>query len=218
MLGHPLPEGVRFARLLGGGKCRESPCPALFLDRDGVLVEETGYLHRVEDMRLLPGAVEIASAANATGIPAISISNQSGVARGMYSWDAYEAVETEIARQLEAQGAHLDARIACGTHPDFTPDWGAKHALWRKPGPAMIQHVAAELVLDLDRSWMVGDVATDVAAAAAAGLAGCIHVSTGHGVRQRDAALAAGSPDFPVLPVAGLAEARELLSARGLLR
>lgn len=218
MSAHPLPQGIRFARLSARSGSTESPSPGLFLDRDGVLVEETGYLHRVEDVRLLPGAAEIAFAANSAGIPAIAISNQSGVARGMYGWEDYELVEAEIARQLEGLAAQIDARIACGTHSNFTSNWGADHARWRKPGPAMFQYVAAELELDLARSWMVGDVATDVEAAAAAGLAGCIHVLTGHGARQREIALSAAGPDFTVLPAAGLEEARELLAARGLLR
>ena len=221
-----LPDGVRFALLAplpppagpGVAGPRSGLRPGLFLDRDGVLVEEVEHLHRTRDLRLLPGAAEIAAAANAAGVAAVTVSNQSGIARGMYGWDAYEAVEAEIDRRLGQTGARLDARVACGTHPDFTPNWSAAHAHWRKPGPGMLVFAAERLGLDLARSWMVGDMATDAAAAKAAGLKGCIHVATGHGADHFEAALSEATQGFTVLPAADLIEARDLLTGQGLLR
>ena len=212
-----LPEGVRFARLApppSAGALR----PALFLDRDGVLVEEVEHLHQIDDVRLLPGAAEISAAANSAGAAAVVVSNQSGIARGMYGWDDYEAVEEEIHRRIGLAGARLEARVACGTHPDFTPNWSRADAHWRKPGPGMLDLAISWLGLDPARSWLVGDMATDVAAAKAVGLAGCVHVATGHGAAYRAAALAEATRSFAVLPAAGLVEARKILVAQGLLR
>jgi len=212
-----LPEGVRFARL-GLSPSAGTLRPALFLDRDGVLVEEVEHLHQINDVRLLPGAAEISAAANAAGAAAVAVSNQSGIARGMYGWDDYETVEEEINRRLGQAGAGLEARVACGTHPDFTPNWSKADAHWRKPGPGMLDLAISWLGLDPARSWLVGDMATDMAAAKAAGLAGCVHVATGHGAAHRSAALAEATLGFAVLPAAGLIEARELLAVQGLLR
>ncbi|MDA1132583.1 MAG: HAD-IIIA family hydrolase [Proteobacteria bacterium] len=192
------------------------PRAGLFVDRDGVLVAEVEYLHRIADLCLLDGAASIIAAANAAAVAAVEVSNQSGIARGMYDWPAYDAVEAELDRRLANGGAALDARVACGAHPDFTPGWSASDAHWRKPGPGMLTLAADRLRLDLGRSWMVGDLASDVAAARTAGLAGCVHVATGHGAEHRAAALDLQSPGFAVLAARDLTEARDLLAARGL--
>lgn len=209
---HP---GVRFERH-APPPADQPPRAGLFLDRDGVLVAEVEYLHRIADLRLLDGAAAIAAAARAAGVAAIEVSNQSGIARGMYDWTAYEAVEAELDRRLGDAGAALDARVACGLHPDFTPGWTSSDAHWRKPGPGMLTLAADRLALDRGRSWMVGDMASDVAAARAAGLAGCVHVATGHGAGHRAAALDLQTPEFAVLAARDLPQAHEMLAARGL--
>ena len=212
------PGGVRFTALGPSAGTISAPRPALFLDRDGVLVEEAEYLHRVEDLALLPGAAELIAAARASGLAVALVSNQSGIARGMYGWDAYDAVEAEIDRRLAAVGAVVDARAACCFHPDHTPGWGKTHEFWRKPGPGMLLLAAQALGADPARSWMVGDMATDAAAARAAGLAGSIHVATGHGPAHRAAALEHAAPGFEVVPVPGLDGALAALRQRGVLR
>ncbi len=189
---------------------------ALLLDRDGTLVHEKNYLHRLADVRLQAGAATLVRTANAAGIAVAAVSNQSGIDRGMFGWDAYDAVEAEIDRRLRARGARLDARIANGYHPDHTRGWGARHAHWRKPGPGMLLLVLERLGVRPKRAWMVGDMASDAAAAKAAGLAGAVHVETGHGRAQRQAALAAASRGFRVLPAHSVGEAQALLAAEGL--
>ena len=211
-----LPEGVRCVRAAESES--ESGRPALLLDRDGTLVAEVPYLHRVADVRLLPGAAALVAAANAAGAAVATVSNQSGIARGFYGWEAYEAVEDELRRCLAEAGGQLDARVACAFHPDHTVGWGAEHARWRKPGPAMLELAARELGFDPSRSWMVGDMASDAAAARAAGLAGCVHVSTGHGGSQRAAAIAEAAGGFAVLAAKDAVEARRLLRESGLFR
>ncbi len=177
---------------------RAAARPALFIDRDGVLVEEVNHLHRVEDVQVLEGAAQLIATANRAGVPVAMVTNQSGIARGMYDWRAFAAVQTEIEARLAVAGAQLDAIAACPFHPDFTPGYGANQAAWRKPGPAMVNRIAEALGLDRSRSWLVGDTASDLGAARNAGLAGAVIVMTGHGRHERDSALALERPGFKV--------------------
>lgn len=148
----------------------------LFLDRDGVIVRDPGYLRRAEDVRLIDGAAELIRTANGAGIPVLVATNQSGIARGLFGWEGFEAVQAEISAQLAASGARLDGVAACPFHPDFTPDYGPEQAQYRKPAPGMIDLLAKRLNIDKAASWMVGDRSRDIKAARAAGLAGGILV------------------------------------------
>jgi D-glycero-D-manno-heptose 1,7-bisphosphate phosphatase len=186
------------------------------LDRDGTLVREVNYLHKVGDLRLQSGAVALVKAANAAGVAVAAVSNQSGIDRGMFGWDAYRTVEQELRLRLAARGALLNASIANGFHPDHTKGWGEAHAHWRKPGPGMLQVAVERLGARPRRTWMVGDMASDAQAAKAAGLAGAVHLLTGHGLRQKREAAAVASRDFPVLVARSLTEAREVLAEQGL--
>jgi D-glycero-D-manno-heptose 1,7-bisphosphate phosphatase len=176
--------------------------PALFLDRDGVIVEETGYLGRPQEVALIPGAAETIAAFNAAGTPVVVVTNQSGVARGYFSWADFEAVQAEIAGRLAAGGAHLDAVFACAFHEKGHGDLAVADHPWRKPSPGMLHAAAARLGIALDRSHIVGDKAGDLAAGKAAGLAGGLHVATGHGhgdADERTAAQALRSDGFEVM-------------------
>lgn len=208
-----LPAGVRLT-LAPTAAARARA--ALLIDRDGTLVHEKNYLHRLADVRMQAGAATLVRTANAAGVAVAAVSNQSGIDRGMFGWDAYDAVEAEIDRRLRARGARLDARVANGYHPEHTRGWGARQAHWRKPGPGMLLLVLERLGVKARRTWMVGDMASDVAAAKAAGLAGAVHVETGHGRAQREAALAAASRGFRVLAARSIGEAQALLAAEGL--
>jgi D-glycero-D-manno-heptose 1,7-bisphosphate phosphatase len=188
--------------------------PGLLLDRDGVLVREVNYLHRRQDVEIAPGATQLLRWAAGAGLPVAVVTNQAGIARGKFGWDEFLEVQDEIAARLAAQGVGVDLTIACPFHPEHTPGWGAAHADWRKPGPAMLKHAAELLNLDLGRSWMVGDNESDIAAAKAAGLAGAVHVLTGHGAAFREGARALANAEFPVLCAAGLEEALDLLQSR----
>ncbi len=182
-----------------------APRPGLFLDRDGVVVEEVHYLHRATNVRLQSGGAALIRDARAAGIPVAVVTNQSGIGRGLYGWDDFHAVEAEIRSRLAAEGASLDAVAACPFHPEFTPGWLAAHAHWRKPGPGMVLLLGERLGIDLARSWLVGDKASDAAAARAAGLAGAVHVLTGHGARFRAEAEALAGTGFEVVVAADIA-------------
>jgi D-glycero-D-manno-heptose 1,7-bisphosphate phosphatase len=175
--------------------------PALFLDRDGVVVEEVDYLSRVEDVALTPAAGRTIAAFNAAGVPVVLATNQSGVARGYFDWARFAEIQDEIVRRLAAQGARLDAVFACGYHEKGRGKLAVAAHSWRKPGPGMFLAAAEALGVDLSRSLMVGDRAQDLAAAKAAGLAGGLHVAGGHGgsaVEQASARTLA-EPGFEVL-------------------
>jgi D-glycero-D-manno-heptose 1,7-bisphosphate phosphatase len=155
--------------------------PAVFLDRDGVIVEEVNYLHRAADIRYIPGALDTVATLNRAGIPVVVVTNQAGVGRGYYGWPDYEAVQRQIVTDLARAGGWFDGVWACGAHPD------AGHP-YRKPAPRMLEEAAERLALDLSRSWLVGDNRLDLEAAIGGGLQGAILVLTGHGARMRDAA------------------------------
>ena len=188
--------------------------PALFLDRDGVLVQEVNYLARPEDVVLERGAVEIIKLARAHAMPVIVVTNQAGIARGYFDWAAFEAVDAEIGRQLAARDVYVDLTIACPFHPDFTPHFTPDMGEWRKPGPAMLNYAATILSLDKTTSWMIGDMSTDIEAAKAAGLAGAVHLLCGHGKDERQRALSLADIDFHVEGCADLTEAARFLSSR----
>lgn len=148
------------------------PAPALFLDRDGVIVDDAGYLGDPADVRLVDGIADLIGATNVAGVPVVVVTNQSGIARGLFGWPDFAAVQAEIARRLAVVGARLDAVAACPFHPDFTPDYGPDLAVWRKPGPGMLTLLAERLNIDLASSWLIGDHQSDIEAARQAGLAG----------------------------------------------
>ena len=188
--------------------------PALFLDRDGVVVVERHYLSNPADVTLEKGAAELMRWARDKDLALACPTNQAGIARGRISHEALEAVEAEITRQLAEQGAAFDLVVACPFHPDFTPGYGPEEARWRKPGPAMLELAAQMMEIDLAASWLVGDKVSDIEAARAAGLKGAVHVLTGHGESHRKEALALATDTFDVLPADDLTETLTLLQAR----
>jgi D-glycero-D-manno-heptose 1,7-bisphosphate phosphatase len=153
--------------------------PALFLDRDGVIVEEVHFLSRPEDARLVPGAGPAIAAVNRAGFPVVVVTNQSGIGRRLFDWPEFVEVQAAINAQLAAAGARWDAVIACGYDPPRNP--GMADHPWRKPGPGMLLEGKKMLDLDLARSWIVGDRVTDLHAGANAGIAGGWLVMTGYG-------------------------------------
>lgn len=193
-----LVDGVGCWRRLPPAPLSFSGRRALFLDRDGVVVSEVGYLGRPEDVALIDGAGRAIAELNRAGVPVVLVTNQSGIARGYYDWSAFEAVQREIERRLGAQGAHLDAVLACGYHAEGLGALAVDHP-WRKPGPGMLLDAAEQMGVDLASSWIAGDQARDLQAGRAAGLAGGLHLATGHGdAAQRRAARALASPAFQV--------------------
>jgi D-glycero-D-manno-heptose 1,7-bisphosphate phosphatase len=151
--------------------------PAVFLDRDGTLNVEKGYVHRSQDWEWIPGAAAALRRFNRMGFKVVVVSNQSGVARGYFSVEEVERFQRWIARECARRGARVDAFYFCPHGPD-------DRCSCRKPKPGMLRRAAREMKLDLSRSWMVGDHASDVGAARAAGVAP-IFVLTGHGREER---------------------------------
>ncbi len=154
-----------------------SPRPGLFLDRDGVIVDDVGFLASPNDVELLPGAAELIAEANRCAVPVAVVTNQSGIGRQLFGWAAFADVEREIARRLSAAGARLDAVLACPFHPEFTPNYGDVESQWRKPGPGLVLAAGRLLNIDIGMSWLVGDRTRDIEAARSAGLAGAILLS-----------------------------------------
>ena len=180
------------------GSTAVSRRPGLFLDRDGVVIEDRHYIRDPKDVRLIPGAAELIAAANAAGFPAIIVTNQSGIARGMFDWDAFKNVQQEIGRQLAATGSRLDAVIACPFHPDFTVDYNASFERWRKPAPGMIELAIERLNIDTAHSFLVGNNAIDVGAAKAAKLAGAVLVLTDQDRSHEDGARTMARHNFRI--------------------
>jgi D-glycero-D-manno-heptose 1,7-bisphosphate phosphatase len=138
--------------------------PAAFLDRDGTIIVDVDYPSRPEDVRLLPGAAAALRRLNDHGIPAVVVTNQSGIARGLLDEAAYERVRARLDELLAAEGARLDASYHCPHHPDFGGPCDC-----RKPGAALYARAARELALDPGRSIFVGDRLRDVLPARAFG-------------------------------------------------
>jgi D-glycero-D-manno-heptose 1,7-bisphosphate phosphatase len=191
------------------GAARGEGRPALFLDRDGVVVEEVHFLHRPEDVRLVPGAAAVLALARREGIAVVLATNQSGIARGLFGWAEFAATQDRVEEMLAAEGASFDLVLACPFHPDGEPPYRGEHPC-RKPRPGMLLRAAERLVLDLAASWAVGDRARDLAAGRTAGCAGGLHVATGYGRAEREAAAALATADFEVRLGETVAAARAL--------
>lgn len=144
--------------------------PALFLDRDGVINEEIGYLHRFQDVRFVAGAAELIRAANTLGLPVIVITNQAGIGRGFYTETQFQALMQSIGDALLQQNARLDAVYFSPFHPEHGLGEYRRDTECRKPRPGMLLQAAQEHGLDLAASALVGDRCTDIEAGAAAGV------------------------------------------------
>jgi D-glycero-D-manno-heptose 1,7-bisphosphate phosphatase len=163
------------------------PLPALFLDRDGVIIEDPGYLCRATELRLIDGAAGVIALANRRGIPVVEVTNQAGIGRGYYGWNDFVAVEEALAHLLAREAASLDAVFACPYHHEGIAPWTHPAHPARKPRPGMLLEAERLLHLDLRRSWIVGDKLADLQAGYHAGLRGGLHVLTGKGMRERAA-------------------------------
>lgn len=156
---------------------------ALFLDRDGTLIEDPGYLRRIKDIRLIPGAASAVKRANDLGILVIVVSNQSGVARGFLTVEMVRKIQKEIERRFLREGGKLDAFYFCPHHPEVKGSVYSRECNCRKPNSGMLQRAAAEWNIDLDLSIMIGDSIRDVVAGQKVGSLGVL-VLTGQGRQQ----------------------------------
>lgn len=185
--------------------------PALFLDRDGVIIEEKGYVARPEDVSLLPGIPELITAAKNLGMAVVEVTNQAGIAHGYFGWSDFVQVEDRVTELLAECGAAIDAVFACPYHPEGQPPYRRRNHPWRKPNPGMFSEAAKLMNLALDQSIMVGDKELDQLAAKAAQLRFGVHVLTGYGSAREPFARAVASPDFPVRIVSSASDCLSLL-------
>jgi D-glycero-D-manno-heptose 1,7-bisphosphate phosphatase len=150
---------------------------AIFFDRDGVLIEEKNYLHRVEDVAIFPGAAVAAKRLQDAGFRLFIVSNQSGVGRGYFTLAKVEKVNDHIAREFARQGVKFQKIYIAPEAPD-QPSRG------RKPSPQYLFDARDEFGLDLSRSYMIGDKLIDVECGWNAGVKHSILVRTGYGAEQ----------------------------------
>lgn len=158
---------------------------AVFLDRDGTLIEEVNYLSRVDQVRLIPGAAAAVRRLNDAGARVVVVTNQAGVARGYFPEDRVAEVHARLSAVLAEQGARVDAYYHCPHHATEGVGAYKLDCDCRKPRPGMLLTAARDLGLDLSRSWMVGDKVCDLKAGAAAGCR-TVLVRTGYGATVAD--------------------------------
>ena len=154
--------------------------PAVFIDRDGTLTDEVGYVNHPSRLRLLPRSAEAIRRLNAAGVPAVVVTNQAGLARGYFTEDVLTAVNDRLVAQLAEAGARLDGIYVCPHHPtEGEPPYRARCEC-RKPKPGLLRRAAEELGLDLARSAMIGDKPSDLVPGREVGAAAVL-VLTGYG-------------------------------------
>ncbi len=161
---------------------------AIFLDRDGTLIEEVHYLRRVEDLRILPGVPQALRSLQAAGFALVLLTNQAGIARGHLTEETLRELHDALTERLAAAGVHLDALHYCPHHPEHGPPRYRKTCTCRKPATGMMEAATAALGLDLRASWAVGDKLSDLEGPLRMGCR-AILVRTGHG-REQEALLA----------------------------
>jgi D-glycero-D-manno-heptose 1,7-bisphosphate phosphatase len=180
---------------------------AVFIDRDGTLTEEVGYVNHPSRLRLLPRSAAAIRRLNEADIAAVVVTNQAGIARGYFSEEVMQAVHEQLVEQLKDAGAHLDGLYVCPHHPtEGAPPFRAECDC-RKPRPGLLLRAAQELGLDLSGSSMVGDKASDLRVARAVG-ARAVLVLTGYGLGEWEYRRA-------LLPLAPDHVAADLLDAVG---
>ena len=157
--------------------------PAVFLDRDGTLNEDVGYVDRLERLRIYPWSVDAVRLLRRAGYAAVIVTNQDGVARGFVEEPFVEEIRRVIERRLAAVGERLDGHYACPHDPHARVRAYRRDCDCRKPRPGMIHQAARELDLDVGRSVVIGDKWSDIALARAAG-ARAVLVRTGYGRTQ----------------------------------
>ena len=165
---------------------------AVFLDRDGTICEEVGYLDSPAKIRLIPGAGAAIRLLNQRGLKAVMVTNQSGVARGFFSERRLGEIHRELCRMLHAEGGSLDGIYYCPHHPTEGRGRYLRSCDCRKPAPGLLLRAAADLGLDLGRSYCVGDRLADLECGQPAGTKGVL-VLTGYG--KKEVSLAGAIPD-----------------------
>ena len=163
--------------------------PALFIDRDGTLIENVDYLADPGRVHVYAGAADMLHAFRAAGLALVMVTNQSGIGRGLLTWEQYDAVAARVRDLLAAEGVMLDIEVCCGHGPVEGETCG-----WRKPAPGMFLEAMRELAIPAAGSLVVGDRLSDLEAGRGAGVTRFAHVATGHDATDRPAVEAWGPP------------------------
>jgi D-glycero-D-manno-heptose 1,7-bisphosphate phosphatase len=153
---------------------------AVFMDRDGTLAHEVGYVNHLSRFRLYPWSVDAVRLLNRAGVLAVVVTNQAGVARGYFPESLIGEVHAHLNAAMEAGGARLDGIYYCPHHPSAGEPPYRQDCGCRKPKPGLVRRAASELGVDLDRSWVVGDRDADVELARSVGARSAL-VKTGYG-------------------------------------
>jgi D-glycero-D-manno-heptose 1,7-bisphosphate phosphatase len=210
---YPVPKDHVWAQVFESANRFTKPMPTLFLDRDGVIVEEVHYLSKVEDVALIDGAASVIKKANDLDIPVVIVTNQAGIARGMFDWAAFDAVQNQMFELLDQEnGAFVDAVYACPFHKVGQPPYGVDNHEARKPNPGMLLRAMKDIKIDAEQSVIIGDKAGDLLAGKNAGLKAGFHVTTGHGMDEgeREKAMFCGDDSFQVHVGSSIADFLEM--------
>jgi D-glycero-D-manno-heptose 1,7-bisphosphate phosphatase len=157
--------------------------PAIFIDRDGTLSHEVGYVNHPSRFRLFPFAVDAIRTINQAGVLAVLVTNQAGVARGYFPESMIEEVHGRVRAALDAGGAHLDGLYVCPHHPTEGQPPYRQDCQCRKPRPGLLRRAEQELGADLARSWVIGDRHGDLELAWTVGARAAM-VRTGYGLGE----------------------------------
>jgi len=158
---------------------------AVFLDRDGTIVEDVGYMNSPQQIQFIPGSIEAIKKLNEAGFKVVVITNQAGVARGLITEDMLQTIDKTLHKWILSGGAHLDGLYYCPHHPEHGVHPYKQACECRKPHPGLIKRAHRDLNINLAQSYMIGDKATDVEAGKRAGTK-TIYVLTGRGKGEKD--------------------------------
>jgi D-glycero-D-manno-heptose 1,7-bisphosphate phosphatase len=159
--------------------------PAAFIDRDGVINEDRHHVHRIEDFVVIQGVVEGLRQLQDHGYALVVVTNQAGIAKGLYSQDDYDRLSGHMIELMARHGVRIDGVYHCPHHPEGSVPALTTSCDCRKPAPGMMNRAARELGLDLEGSAMIGDKLSDVMAGRAAGVGLNVLVESGHALPNR---------------------------------
>lgn len=154
--------------------------PALFLDRDGVINVDHGYVHSPENFEFVDGIFELVTRANQCNWLVVVVTNQAGIGRGFYSEGDFARLTAWMKDQFVARGASIDAVYHCPFHPEHGIGEYRRESEWRKPGPGMLLQAKRDHSIEMQRSVLVGDKSSDMEAGRRAGVGVLLHLSASH--------------------------------------
>lgn len=158
---------------------------AVFLDRDGTIIEDVGYMNSPEQIQFIPGSIEAIKKLKEAGYKVVVITNQAGIARGLITEDMLQTIDKVLHKWILNGGTHLDGIYYCPHHPEHGVYPYKQVCECRKPHPGLIRKAQKDLNIDLSQSFMIGDKATDVEAGKRAGTK-TIFVMTGRGKNEKE--------------------------------